>query len=120
MKIPDDLTCDGLIVSTATGSTGYALAVSSPSHAAGAAQYPGHPDCAASEHGPRRDSVEGSTVRLRLQRPSIMLTVDGRVVVRGGGEHEIVVVGSPHRQVFVRAERSYFYQTLMDKMQWTI
>jgi len=32
-----------------------------------------------------------------------------------------VVVGSPHLARFVRVrERSYFYQTLMDKMQWTI
>ena len=64
---------------------------------------------------------EGATVRLRAYSdyPS-MLTVDGQVVVELGEGEEVVVVGSPHLARFVRVrERSYFYQTLMEKMQWT-
>jgi NAD+ kinase len=48
-----------------------------------------------------------------------MVTVDGQVVVEVQEGDQIVVVGSPHLARFVRMrERSYFYQTLMDKMRW--
>jgi NAD+ kinase len=33
----------------------------------------------------------------------------------------VVVVGSPHLARFVRIrERSYFYQSLVEKMQWSV
>jgi NAD+ kinase len=50
-----------------------------------------------------------------------MLTVDGQVVVEVEEGDEVVVVGSPHLARFVRMrEPGYFYQSLMEKMQWTI
>jgi NAD+ kinase len=115
-------TCDGLIVSTATGSTGYALAVGGP-------VMPPEPRnilvIPIAPHLSMDRAVilsEGSTVRLRAYSDyPPMLTVDGQVVVEVEEGDEVVVVGSPHLARFVRVrERSYFYQSLMEKMQWTV
>ncbi len=65
---------------------------------------------------------EGAEVRLRAytdHRP--IVTVDGQVVVEVEDGDELIVVTSPHLARFVRMrERSYFYQSLMDKLQWTV
>jgi NAD+ kinase len=115
-------TCDGLIVSTATGSTGYALAVGGP------VMPPELRNILVIPIAPHLSMdravilSEGATVRLRAHSdyPS-MLTVDGQVVVELEEGDEVIVVGSPHLALFVRVrERSYFYQTLMEKMQWTV
>lgn len=115
-------TCDGLIVSTATGSTGYALAVGGP------VMPPDLRNILVIPIAPHLSMdravilAEGATVRLRpsSDHPA-MLTVDGQVVVELEEGDEVVVVGSPHLARFVRVrERSYFYQTLMEKMQWTV
>ena len=114
-------TCDGLIVSTATGSTGYALAVGGP------VMPPELRNILVIPIAPHLSMdravilSEGATVRLHAHSdyPS-MLTVDGQVVVELEEGDEVIVVGSPHLARFVRVrERSYFYQTLMEKMQWT-
>ncbi|MFN8492099.1 MAG: NAD(+)/NADH kinase [Caldilineaceae bacterium] len=113
-------TCDGLIVSTATGSTGYALAVGGP------VMPPELPNILVIPVAPHLSMdravilSEGSEVRLRASSDyRSMLTVDGQVVVEIGESDEVVVVCSPHVARFVRIrERSYFYQTLMDKMRW--
>jgi NAD+ kinase len=115
-------TCDGLIVSTATGSTGYALAVSGP------VMPPELRNILVIPIAPHLSMdravilAEGATVRLRaFSDYPPMLTVDGQVVVEVHEGDEVIVVGSPHLARFVRhRERSYFYQTLMDKMQWTV
>jgi NAD+ kinase len=66
--------------------------------------------------------AEGATIRLRAHGDyPPMLTVDGQVVVEVEEGDEVVVVGSPHLARFIRLrERGYFYQSLMEKMQWTI
>ncbi|MBK8049746.1 MAG: NAD(+)/NADH kinase [Anaerolineales bacterium] len=115
-------TCDGLIVSTATGSTGYALAVSGP------VMPPELRNILVIPIAPHLSMdravilSEGSTVRLRaFSDYPPMLTVDGQVVVELEEGDEVMVVGSPHLARFIRVrEPSYFYQTLMEKMQWTI
>lgn len=113
-------TCDGLIVSTATGSTGYALAVHGPilpPEARNVLLIPIAPHLSMD-----RAVVlpEGSEIRLRaLSGYAPMLTVDGQVMVDVGDDHEVVVVGSPHLARFIRVrERSYFYQGLMEKLRW--
>jgi NAD+ kinase len=115
-------TCDGLIVSTATGSTGYALAVGGP------VMPPELRNILVIPIAPHLSMdravilSEGATVRLRAYSdyPS-MLTVDGQVVVELEEGDEVIVVGSPHLARFVRVrERSYFYQTLMEKMRWAV
>ncbi|HQY92626.1 MAG: NAD(+)/NADH kinase [Caldilinea sp.] len=114
-------TCDGLIVSTATGSTGYALAVGGP------VMPPELRNILVIPIAPHLSMdravilSEGATIRLQATSDyPPMVTVDGQVVVEVQEGDQVLVVGSPHLARFVRTrERSYFYQTLMDKMQWT-
>lgn len=115
-------TCDGLIVSTATGSTGYALAVGGPilpPELSNMLLIPIAP------HLTMDRAVvlsEGSEVRLQAYsdyRP--ILTVDGQVVIEIEPDDQVVVVASPHKARFVRLrDRSYFYQSLMDKLKWSV
>ena len=114
-------TCDGLIVSTATGSTGYALAVGGP------VMPPELRNILVIPIAPHLSMdravilSEGATIRLQATSDyPPMVTVDGQVVVEVQEGDQVLVVGSQHLARFVRTrERSYFYQTLMDKMQWT-
>jgi NAD+ kinase len=114
-------TCDGLIVSTATGSTGYALAVGGP------VMPPELRNILLIPIAPHLSMdravilSEGATIRLQATSDyPPMVTVDGQVVVEVQEGDRILVVGSPHLARFVRVrDRSYFYQTLMDKMQWS-
>jgi len=113
-------TCDGLIVSTATGSTGYALAVHGP------IMPPELPNILVIPIAPHLSMdravilPEGTEVRLRAYSDhGAILTVDGQVVVELGETDEVVVRGSPHVARFVRIrERSHFYQALLDKLRW--
>jgi len=114
-------TCDGLIVSTATGSTGYALAVGGPILPPELGNILLIPIAPHLSMDRAVVLAEGAEIRLRAfsdHRP--ILTVDGQVVVEIADEDEVVVVGSPHKARFVRVcERSYFYQVLMDKLSWS-
>lgn len=115
-------TCDGLIVSTATGSTGYALAVGGP------VMPPELRNILVIPIAPHLSMdravilSEGATIRLQATSDyPPMVTVDGQVVVEVQEGDQVLVVGSPHLARFIRVrDGSYFYQTLMDKMQWTI
>lgn len=115
-------TCDGLIVSTATGSTGYALAVGGPILPPELRNILVIPIAPHLSMDRAVVLSEGTEVRLMPHadhRP--IVTVDGQVVVEIEEGDELVVVTSPHRARFVRLRHpSYFYQSLMDKMQWTI
>lgn len=114
-------TCDGLIVSTATGSTGYALAVGGPILPPELRNILLIPIAPHLSMDRAVVLAEGAEIRMRAysdHRP--ILTVDGQVVVEIADEDEVVVVGSPCKARFVRVcERSYFYQVLMDKLRWS-
>ncbi len=112
-------TCDGLIVSTATGSTAYALAAGGPILPPDLRNILVIP---VAPHMSMDRAVvlsEGSEVRLRVYSDhSAMLTVDGQFEVEVDDSDEIIVDTSPYRARFVRLRpRSYFYQTLMDKLK---
>lgn len=115
-------TCDGLIVATATGSTGYALAVGGPILPPELRNILVIPIAPHLSMDRAVVLSEGSEVRLRAytdHRP--MVTVDGQVVVEVDDGDELIVVTSPHAARFVRMrDRSYFYKSLMDKLQWTV
>jgi NAD+ kinase len=115
-------TCDGLIVSTATGSTGYALAVNGPIMPPTLRNILLIPIAPHLSMDRAVILSEGSTIRLKAYSDlPPMLTVDGQVVVEIEEGDEVIVTGSPHLARFVRVrDRSYFYQGLMDKMQWTV
>ena len=112
-------TCDGLIVSTATGSTAYALAAGGPILPPDLRNILVIP---VAPHMSMDRAVvlsEGTEVRLRVYSDhSAMLTVDGQFEVEVDDSDEIVVASSPYQARFVRLRpRSYFYQTLMDKLK---
>ena len=113
-------TCDGLIVSTATGSTGYALACHGPIMPPELRNILVIPIAPHLSMDRAVILSEGAEVRMRAysdHRP--ILTVDGQVVVEIGEEDEVVVVQSPHVARFLRIrERNYFYQVLMEKLRW--
>ena len=115
-------TCDGLIISTATGSTGYALAVNGPIMPPDLRNILVIPIAPHLSMDRAVILAEGATIRLRAHSDyPPMLTVDGQVVVEVQEGDEVVVVGSPHLARFIRLrERGYFYRSLMEKMQWTI
>ncbi len=114
-------TCDGLIVSTATGSTAYALAVGGPilpPELRNILVIPVAP------HMSMDRAVvlsEGTEVRMRAYSDhTAMVTVDGQFEVEVDDQDEVIVVASPHLARFIRMRHhSYFYQTLMDKLKWT-
>lgn len=113
-------TCDGLIISTATGSTGYALAVHGPILPPELRNILVIPIAPHLSMDRAVVLSEGSEVRMRAFSDHLpILTVDGQVVVEIGPDDEVVVVGSPFLARFVRTcDRSYFYQVLMDKLRW--
>jgi len=113
-------TCDGLIISTPTGSTGYALAVHGPilpPEARNILVIPIAPHLSMDRAVVLPEETE---VRLQaLPGYTPVLTVDGQVMVNVGDDHEVIVSSSPHLARFIRVrERSYFYQSLMEKLRW--
>jgi len=113
-------TCDGLIISTPTGSTGYALAVHGPilpPEARNVLVIPIAPHLSMDRAVVLPEETE---VRLQvLPGYHSVLTVDGQVMVELADEQEVVVQSSPHLARFIRIrERSYFYQGLMEKLRW--
>lgn len=114
-------TCDGLIVSTATGSTAYALAAGGPILPPDLRNILVIP---VAPHMSMERAVvlaEGAEIRLRAYSDhTAMLTVDGQFEVEVDDSDEVIVVGSPYLARFIRMRsRSYFYQTLMEKLQWS-
>ncbi|MCB9140366.1 MAG: NAD(+)/NADH kinase [Caldilineaceae bacterium] len=114
-------TCDGLITSTATGSTGYGLAVGGPilpPELRNILVIPIAPHLSMD-----RAIVLSRGAEVRLQAFADyhpMLTVDGQVVVELNKGDHVVITGSPHTARFLRLnDRNYFYQALMDKLSWT-
>lgn len=114
-------TCDGLIVSTATGSTGYALAVGGPILPPELRNILVIPIAPHLSMDRAVVLSKGSEVRLTASADyNPRVTVDGQVMVELLPGDEVVVVGSPHLARFVRTkDRNYFYRALMDKLRWT-
>ena len=105
-------TCDGLIVSTATGSTGYALAAHGPILPPELRNILVIPIAPHLSMDRAVVLSEGTEIRMNAYSDhEAMLTVDGQFVIEVYEGDEVVVVGSPHLARFVRLrERSYFYR----------
>ena len=113
-------TCDGLIISTATGSTGYALAVDGPILPPELRNILVLPIAPHLSMDRAMVLAEGTEIRLRAYSDhEAMLTVDGQFVIEVSEGDEVVVTGSPHLARFIRLRnRNYFYQALMEKLRW--
>ncbi len=113
---------DGVIVSTATGSTAYALAVGGPilpPELKNILVLPIAP------HLSMHRAVvldQGTTVRLQVfTSHRAILNIDGQKEVELHNEDNVIVTASPNPNRFVRLrERNYFYRYLMDKLKWTV
>lgn len=113
-------TCDGLIISTATGSTGYALAVDGPILPPDLRSILVLPVAAHLSMDRAIVLDAGTEIRVRAYSDhESMLTVDGQFVIEVSAGDEVVVTGSPHLARFIRLrDRNYFYQALMEKLRW--
>lgn len=113
-------TADGLIISTPTGSTAYALAAGGPILPPELENFLLIP--LAPHLSLERPIVlsKGVTVRVRISTDHMaVLTVDGQFELELTDEDQVVMGASPWVGRFVRLhERNYFYRTLLQRMGW--
>ena len=111
---------DGVIVSTATGSTGYALAVGGPVLPPELKNILLIPIAAHLSLDRAVVLPQGATVELQIFTDhEAILTVDGQFLVELQSGDVVRVGASPYQAHFVRVqERVYFYKTLMDRLSW--
>jgi NAD+ kinase len=114
--------CDGVIVSTATGSTAYALAVGGPILPPDLHNILLIPIAPHLSFNRAIVLAEGAKVRFQVQTDHrAVLTVDGQFHVELNDGDFVVVEASPHTCRFVRlGPPSAFYRTLMEKLRWTV
>jgi NAD+ kinase len=111
---------DGVIVSTPTGCTGYALAAGGPILPPELKNILLIPICAHLSLDRPVVLAQGATVSLQAHADyPPMLTVDGQFeVALADGDH-VEVRASQHVCYFVHVQdRAYFYRTLMDRLRW--
>jgi NAD+ kinase len=113
---------DGVIVSTPTGSTAYALAAGGPilpPELENILLLPIAPHLSLA-----RPVVlnRGAMVSLEVQTDhAAILTVDGQFLIDLQDGDRVLVTSGPHAARFVRLQpQSYFYKTLMDRLRWSV
>ncbi|MDH7485610.1 MAG: NAD(+)/NADH kinase [Anaerolineae bacterium] len=111
---------DGIIVSTATGSTGYALAVGGPVLPPELGNILLIPIAPHLSFDRAVVLPQGASVELQIFTDhQAILTVDGQFLVELQSGDVVKVTASPHRARFVRLQdRAYFYRTLMERLRW--
>ncbi len=111
---------DGMIVSTPTGSTGYALAAGGPILPPELKNILLIPICPHLSLDRPVVLSQGATVRLEVHAdyPAI-LTVDGQFEITLLEGDRVEVRASQHISQFVHVQkRAYFYRTLMERLRW--
>ena len=110
---------DGLIISTATGSTAYALAAGGPILPPELHNILVIPIAPHLSLNRAVVLAEGATVSVDISTDhAAMLTIDGQFEVEVQDEDTVVVKASPYRACFIRMqEPTYFYRTLMARLQ---
>jgi NAD+ kinase len=110
---------DGLIISTPTGSTAYALAVGGPILPPELHNILVIPIAPHLSLDRAVVLAEGSTVSVEVSTDhTAMLTIDGQFEVELQDEDMVVIKASPHRACFIRMqEPTYFYRTLMARLR---
>ncbi len=113
-------TADGIILSTPTGSTAYALAAGGPILPPELKNFLLIP--LAPHLSLERAIVlaEGDTVRITVATDhTAILTVDGQFDIELAHGDTVEISGSPQVSRFLRLqEKSYFYRTLMQRLGW--
>jgi NAD+ kinase len=113
---------DGVIVSTPTGSTGYALAAGGPILPPELKNILLIPICAHLSLDRPVVLAEGATVTLQAYADyAPILTVDGQFEITLAEGDQVEVRASQHVSHFVHMQdRTYFYRTLMERLRWAI
>jgi NAD+ kinase len=113
---------DGLIVSTATGSTAYALAVGGPILPPQLKNILLIPIAAHLSMDRAIVLSQGAVVKILVQTDhQAILTVDGQFEYELLDGDWVKVQASPHVSRFVRLQdQAYFYRTLMDRLRWPL
>ena len=111
---------DGLIVSTATGSTAYALAAGGPILPPELENFLLVPIAPHLSLDRALVLSKGVTVEIQVSTDHIaVLTVDGQIEVELAHDDEIVMRAGPWQAQFLRLrEKNYFYQSLMHRLGW--
>jgi NAD+ kinase len=110
--------CDGLIVSTATGCTAYALSCGGPILPPELRSILLVPIASHLSLDRAIVLAEGATVSIHVSTDhAAILTVDGQTAVDLAHGDKVVVRSSPYSGLFVRTQgRDYFYRTLMRRL----
>jgi NAD+ kinase len=113
---------DGVIVSTATGSTGYALAAGGPILPPELRNILLIPIAAHLSLDRAIVLSEGSTVSIQTASDhQVILTVDGQFEVELLDADLVEITASPDSADFIRLRSpSYFYRTLMERLTWNV
>ena len=111
---------DGVIVSTPTGCTGYALAAGGPILPPELKNILVIPICPHLSLDRPIVLAQGATVGLEARGDyAPILTVDGQFEIALAEGDRVEVRGSRHVSRFVHVQdRAYFYRTLMDRLRW--
>ncbi len=110
---------DGVIVSTATGSTGYALACGGPILPPELKSMLVIPIAPHLSLNRAIVLAQGTTVKMNVESDhETILTIDGQFRVDLDNQDWVEVTSSPYFARFVRLrDRNYFYRELMDRLQ---
>ncbi len=113
---------DGVIVSTPTGCTGYALAAGGPILPPELKNILLIPICPHLSLDRPVVLAQGATVTLQAHADyAPILTVDGQFEIALAEGDRVEVRASQHVSHFVHMQdRTYFYRTLMERLRWTI
>jgi NAD+ kinase len=111
---------DGVIVSTPTGCTGYALAAGGPILPPELKNLLVLPICAHLSLDRPVVLAQGATVSLEAHADyAPILTVDGQFEISLAEGDRVEVKASKHVSRFVHVQdRAYFYRTLMERLRW--
>jgi len=113
--------CDGLIVSTPTGSTGYSVAAGGPIVDPELEAIILSPICPFTlSHRPMvLPAREAVLVEVEEeQRSGVLLTVDGQVTKKLEGGDRVFLRKAPYHSLLIASDRAVFFQALKTKLAW--
>ena len=116
---PVDIAADGVIISTPTGSTAYALSAGGPVITPGVPVLQLIPICPHSLASRALVFADSETVTIHPANPDrLVMVVDGNAGCYVLPEDRIQVVRSPYDAKFIRLRDPEFFQVLREKLGW--